>query len=110
MLNSKGGSRFTRTSTRWAGNGRTPAEKVASKFAAPQAHASRRQHRVRKGAVMNLHQVDAVAQAASQRALANRPIVRRGQAQVLVADCKAVEPHIIDDIGEGPDFVACHVK
>src|SRR5262245_933167 len=60
----RGGRHKTRMNR--TGDGRFPAEEVAAILAAPKPHTARRDHRERESAIVDLDQVDAVAQAAAQ--------------------------------------------
>ena len=55
------------------------AQEIAAVFAAPQSHTARGQQRIRQGPVVNLDQIDAVAQTAAEGAFVDGPIVWRGQ-------------------------------
>src|SRR5439155_25263222 len=75
----------------WPAHGELPTEEVAPIWAPPQPHAARRQDRVRERSVVHFDQIDPLAQPAAQGPFADRPIMRRRQAEIVIADSEAGE-------------------
>src|SRR5262249_41418349 len=69
---------------------------------------ARRQNDIRQSAIVDFYGIHAVAQAAAQRVLVDRPGVRRRQTQAVVADGEAIEPDVCGDVGQDPTAGARH--
>src|SRR5205814_1694121 len=92
----------------WTVDGRLPAEVDAVVMPAPEPHAAGGEDRVGEGAVVDFDEVHAVAQAAAQGALVDRPVVGAAELQAVAAGGEGFEPNVVDDVGERPGAKAFH--
>ncbi len=83
---------------RAVGDRRLPAQVIPQVEALPQAHAPRRHDREPQRPVVHHDQVNPVATAAPQPALAHRPGGRHGQAQLSRIHRQVLDPHLVRDI------------
>src|SRR5207245_1263554 len=87
----------------WSEYRRLPAERRAA-IATPQdSDPARRQYGKRQGAVINLDQIDAVAQPAVERAFPNRPSQGRVGLHVARPGGERVQPNVAGHVGQSCD-------